>query len=1268
MHRRSLALTAVILLLLLNTTAQYFPSLRLIIWAFFTGSAASIILLLALGLFTVHRRPSDNNVLKTIKPLAFASPALWSKEVEAIALEDSFHRLPLYPPSFVLSDSIDVILENVLRDFVNSWYSNISSDPSFTIQVDRTIRHALEVLRDRIQTLDLVEVMVGKIVPLLTAHLHDFSAAERAVRGKYLNKDLTESEELDLAIAGKYREGKLHPAASLKFSDTKLAQQDHLRLLVDKILPVLLPERERKSRAVVTIVKEIVACGILFPVMGILSDPDTWNQFIEAIGRSTLQDRKTVRKLRAALDQHATPRHPNSLGHLRNYSQVELAPSQPFIRLSARDDERTFERFIRSIRLCNNLSDARRLRNEISAQLKRDERVEPKEGWGVYLRRLETGKREVDRRVSQLSAGVVGPGGGPIRTQSEVFAPKQTTTSHLEFATLQQVLRDSSGLSYFMEHMDRRRRLPLVQFWLVVDGLRNPLEEDVSSSDDEQETSTATAHAAWTPSDRADIAQIHEAYLSMSELQIREKTKFAVKEFLKAGSNATQEQYIRARAAVLRAQTAVLEEMQQKDFLEFRASDLFYKYLASDETATAQVRPVADRTSREMVRSSSWANASHTVETSDPMTSSRHSLDGAKPAERSLEDWDFDPLSNSRHSLDEEPLQYSQYLSPQQQEPRHSPENGIVEAMEAALNDIIEDRPSLDESRCSPFQNSPVLTGPNSPRSSIDVSRDSNSNGSGSASGNGNKLTMASAVKDKVKAKPPSISSLGLVGASASGGVFADDELFPDEAAAADYHSSDGEAEDKNGIDGGSGSDDEIRQAAPGDLGLAEAIAALTFDIEKLSTQEAVVDSLYRKAELTNNTVELRILRKSKASLHREIRRKELQRQQYIVQESDNSLYGRATIRIKSTKVGKENGQEYALYIIEVHRPAGDQMPPAIWTVPRRYSEFLNLHQTLRSTFPSVKPLDFPRRRVVMKFQKDFLEKRRVSLETYLRSLLLLPDVCRSRTFRSFLSQNHIAPIPSASSSDPGILTPADYRRDIMSRLYNSIADGVEDVLGTIPLLDQLSQQNPPPSIPFPQLQQQHQSNPPSIISDETIDAAEAEAELSAFENRESTPFVKPICDIFLEVFELNQGSNWLRGRAVVVVLQQLLGGTIERKVREQVRGLVDEEGMIRYLAMLKATLWPEEQPEAVAAVAGQQQGQGQQAGRSPKEKGRTGNEAKIILATLVPDLAGSVVGRENARAAGRRLFAGLNNGRLNSSIAYTILDELVGIVFDERL
>ncbi|MGG6498636.1 UNVERIFIED_CONTAM: hypothetical protein NY603_37490, partial [Bacteroidetes bacterium 56_B9] len=49
--------------------------------------------------------------------------------------------------------------------------------------------------------------------------------------------------------------------------------------------------------------------------------------------------------------------------------------------------------------------------------------------------------------------------------------------------------------------------------------------------------------------------------------------------------------------------------------------------------------------------------------------------------------------------------------------------------------------------------------------------------------------------------------------------------------------------------------------------------------------------------------------------------------------------------------------------------------------------------------------------------------------------------------------------------------------------------------------------------------------------------ATEAEAELNAYETKEVEPFVKPICDLFLETFELSKGNSWLRGRTVVVVL-----------------------------------------------------------------------------------------------------------------------------------
>jgi sorting nexin-25 len=71
--------------------------------------------------------------------------------------------------------------------------------------------------------------------------------------------------------------------------------------------------------------------------------------------------------------------------------------------------------------------------------------------------------------------------------------------------------------------------------------------------------------------------------------------------------------------------------------------------------------------------------------------------------------------------------------------------------------------------------------------------------------------------------------------------------------------------------------------------------------------------------------------------------------------------------------------------VIEVRRRAGDQMPAATWVISRRYSEFHDLNKRLRAKFPQVRNLEFPRRQMMLKLQKDFLHKRRIGLEKYLR-------------------------------------------------------------------------------------------------------------------------------------------------------------------------------------------------------------------------------------------------------------------------------------------
>ncbi|KAM3515032.1 hypothetical protein MY11210_001270 [Beauveria gryllotalpidicola] len=1180
---------------------SWFSALRWAGYAFGGGLLVGLFALLgALVLFA--RNPDDRRP----RPRAalFLAPQRWRDEVAALRKRQAYERPSLDLPSQRVAMAVDNLLDLVLRDFVQVWYANISPNSEFPDEVDRAIRLAIISLLDRLHDKDMVELSISRIVPILTAHFRDFYEAERSIRGKKLNKSVTESEELDLAIAAKYNKGKLHPAASLSFPDMKIVQQDYLGELIARVLPKVMPRHMLSSRAVSIIFKEIVSCAVLSPVMQLLSEPDTWNQIMENMGRSMLQDRSTVRKLRAALDQHASPA-PRAV-------KTSATP-----RISSGDSERKFEKFIRAIRRVSNLSDARRFRNEVASQLKRDSLEENPDQ--VYLRRLEVGKRLLDQRVAHLAAG--GDRSGHTSAPTAQRMIKSASTSRLENAGLVELLRDSSGLSYFMEFMDRQKMMTLVQFWLVVDGIRNPLEDD--GPDNEALSSNLPM---WTNSDRLDVRQIQQAYLSKSELNVPESSQTNVKEFLQAGKAATPAQYSKARRSILQVQSMALETMKNQYFQAFKKSDLYYKCLASQETSSiAQPAPMA--LSASDIGTPHQANGRSHGKTPKPKSLARLNLIARRAgswtdlASNGGESDAMDPLAATRRSLDEDasnPIYYDDEIEHdnmvdsnpniEQEDPQqHKPDTQAVQAVEKALNNIMGDeRPqTAADLRASLFTSDETIGGSGSGglfgddeesnRGSIDVHRPT--------AGGGEK---------------PSLSSLGLVSAASRIGVFIDDDLFADE----DKHLSDerDDVDNDDDID----DEDEVHAAAPGDLGLAEAITGLTNDIDRLIAQEAILDSLTRKAELTNNTAELRILSKSKASLHREVRRKELQRQQYVVQESDNSLYGRSTVNIKSIQVGREDdGREFALYVIEVQRDAGEQVPAASWVVARRYSEFHDLHQKLRSRYPSVRNLDFPGRRVVMKFQSEFLRKRRVALEKFLKELLLLPDVCRSRELRAFLSE-------SAITQGENLLDRED-RKDIVSRLYDSVTDGMEDILGNIPVLDQISVagQN------LIMAATNQLNSGPLHADEESFPAAEAEAELNAFESKELEPFIKPICDIFLEVFELNRGNNWLRGRAVVVVLQQLLGGTIERKVRDTFKMLAQEEPLLRYIGLVRDNLWPQGQLARDKKP------------RSAAEKRRTRTEASLMLATLVPDLAGSVVGRVNAQAASRRLFATFNNSRL---------------------
>lgn len=446
------------------------------------------------------------------------------------------------------------------------------------------------------------------------------------------------------------------------------------------------------------------------------------------------------------------------------------------------------------------------------------------------------------------------------------------------------------------------------------------------------------------------------------------------------------------------------------------------------------------------------------------------------------------------------------------------------------------------------------------------------------------------------------------------------------------------------GLQDASHSDLQLFLAAPGNLRLAEEIAKLTEEIDKLSEQQVILHPLLKKAELTNNVGELKILRKSKMSLDKEINAKELQKQQFIVQENDNSLFGKSRVRIQSYISGSENGKDFILYIVEVQKVSNDNpdIITAGWIVARRFSQFFRLHEYLKTRYLEVANIKFPNRTVlVLKFQQKLIvEQRKSALEEYLQELIKMPQVCSNKAFRSFLSSENLTLRPNQDFNDNMTVNIRKSRMSVelvANKLYNGISNKWSQNSSTA-------------------------RNKTSTSDDDMMEhLKDMQNELRQFDeagspaNEAKPVFVKPICDLLISVFRLNTSQSWLRGRALLVILQQIFGNTLEKKVYETVNHhLRTEENILDLLILLKNTVFPMGKlmppPEK----------------RSPYQKSTTKQEARVLLDVFMNETCSTIFGLANTTYANHNIFKMLQNGFLNRHLIMKIFDEILDNMFPE--
>lgn len=487
-----------------------------------------------------------------------------------------------------------------------------------------------------------------------------------------------------------------------------------------------------------------------------------------------------------------------------------------------------------------------------------------------------------------------------------------------------------------MEFMDRRHRSLLVQFWLTVESFKNPLESiDSSSSGDEGDPIPGSLSSSTL---KEDISMINDLYFS--NIPPHRALSSISKKYIDNIRSYAQSQIFpgpledkKVRRSVMLAQRQVQQAMEQ-DFEDLQRSELWFRIAEDTNRINARsMEPLASRIpGRSMSPPLLPATRRHAIgsvhifrsESSPSLSSSVQRAESSRTNPPTASRTNIDVLMSPVSDSSSDTSRAPLFDDPE--DPRSAEEAERMEAIQAALTDIIATE--------------------HYPHSLLPQNQDKGWN-----------LHLSTASLENKK------------------GMFGDEED--------DMIDEDGDDRAEGSVDTEQGS---FQLAGPGDLQLSYEITRLGSKVIQLEAHDAMLDTLIKKAELTGDTQELRLLQKAKSSMNRELRELRFQKTQYEQQESANRLISHRTrVSIVSSTAGEEEGKSVVRYLVEVQQLAPDGTFASGWVVARRYNEFLRMHNKLRDRYTLVKGLDFPGKRLVTSLSGSFVDTRRQALEKYMQ-------------------------------------------------------------------------------------------------------------------------------------------------------------------------------------------------------------------------------------------------------------------------------------------
>nr|XP_018913034.1 PREDICTED: sorting nexin-13-like [Bemisia tabaci] len=329
---------------------------------------------------------------------------------------------------FVIDKELDDIISLVMRDYVHSWYDNISTDSEFPAALRLCINRTLTRIASRVSEIDWTPYFTARLVDDAASHLRLFRQARTKMKTKY--HDTCKCPELESIFFDLELMMEQNQVCRDHICLDEQSEKGYLQQVSEKILELFAPEEDYNCQTVRLLTREILVNAVLLPLVSKLSDPDFINQIVVFV----------CKRFPVSSD--------NFLTILRTTDNID--------ELHATKEMLTKE--IADLKSCEADGEAGYvLRNVLNNLMYRD--------------------RTIDERVSQLQKEQLCV---PELPSSHSEVPKLSANPRMFSLPLDVILKNNVALTYFIDYMSSIGAGSYLFFLLNIEGWRTSAEQQLS--------------------------------------------------------------------------------------------------------------------------------------------------------------------------------------------------------------------------------------------------------------------------------------------------------------------------------------------------------------------------------------------------------------------------------------------------------------------------------------------------------------------------------------------------------------------------------------------------------------------------------------------------------------------------------------------------------------------------------------------------------------------------------------------------------------------